>query len=485
MTTSIIRAGGTGVPGVQTTGGDDGALALKVGPLAATVEALSITTAGSVGIGTTSPSAILQTSTTSDGAQAIFVGAQSTNEQTLIFRNQYYTNNSTAGVAAIGWIDSGSSGGLLTFKTGTNGGGVTNIPTERMRIDNVGNVGIGTTAIESGFKLHVTGNGFFSPSSGTVGRVVVDNSDQRLVLGSYYESGVGQYSFISSTNNAESGNLALAFRTGTTERMRIDASGNVGIGTAAPAYPLTLGNNKQFGALNTGGSAVTLAILNGSNNLVFGDDSANTGNLTVQSRAETKFILNGAERMRISSAGTVSLGTTVDNPVGNRVDGIALFGSGAVRSRAPTGASYFGLNVTNGVNLYFYTDNGSAFVTGGNIATNGATTAYNATSDYRLKNNIQPLTDALSRVALLRPVKWTWKEELGGTDPNGEGFVAHELAEILPMAVTGEKDELDEDGKPKYQGVDTKFLVATLTAAIQEQQALIEALTTRITALEG
>ena len=127
----------------------------------------------------------------------------------------------------------------------------------------------------------------------------------------------------------------------------------------------------------------------------------------------------------------------------------------------------------------------SAFVTGGNISTNGGTTAYNTTSDYRSKNNIQPLTDALSRVALLRPVKWTWKEELGGTQPNGEGFIAHELAEILPMAVTGEKDELDEDGKPKYQGVDTRFLVATLTAAIQEQQSLIEALTTRITTLEG
>ena len=187
----------------------------------------------------------------------------------------------------------------------------------------------------------------------------------------------------------------------------------------------------------------------------------------------------------MNSSGDLLVGSTSPNPVASRANGAAILAGGSIVSRAISGGSYFGLSVTSGVNLYFYTDNGSAFVTGGNISTNGATTAYNATSDYRLKNNIQPLTDALSRVALLRPVKWTWKEELGGTDPNGEGFVAHELAEILPMAVTGEKDAVDAEGKPQYQGVDTSFLVATLTAAIQEQQATIEALTTRITALEG
>ena len=66
-----------------------------------------------------------------------------------------------------------------------------------------------------------------------------------------------------------------------------------------------------------------------------------------------------------------------------------------------------------------------------------------------------------------------------------QGFIAHELQEVVPEAVAGVKDELDEDGKPKYQGVDSSFLVATLTAAIQEQQATIEALTARITTLEG
>ena len=117
----------------------------------------------------------------------------------------------------------------------------------------------------------------------------------------------------------------------------------------------------------------------------------------------------------------------------------------------------------------------------GNISSTGTTTSYNTTSDYRLKQNIAPMTGALSKVAQLNPVTYQWKSN--GT--SGEGFLAHELQGVVPEAVTGSKDDLYPDGTPKYQGVDTSFLVATLTAAIQEQQALIESLTARVAALEA
>ncbi len=117
----------------------------------------------------------------------------------------------------------------------------------------------------------------------------------------------------------------------------------------------------------------------------------------------------------------------------------------------------------------------------GGISTNGSTTSYNTSSDYRLKENIQPMTGALVRVAALKPVTYQWKID-GST---GEGFIAHELQEVVPDAVFGEKDAVNEDGSIKPQGIDTSFLVATLTAAIQEQQAIIESLTERITALEA
>jgi hypothetical protein len=273
----------------------------------------------------------------------------------------------------------------------------------------------------------------------------------------------------------------IAFSEGGVESVRIDSSGNVGIGTTSPAFKLDVSGDSQL--IYTGAARSIVGNADKTNYSI-----TDTGGVLVTNWYNGCIwkTTTGTERMRIDSSGNLLVGgsTVTTNPVGNRVNGIALNNDAGFRLRTSTGNSYFGLNVTSGVNMNFYTDNGSAFVTGGNISTNGSTTAFNGTSDHRLKNNVQPLTNALDRVALLKPVKWTWKEGFGGTQPKGEGFIAHELAEIIPSAVTGEKDAVDEDGNPVYQGLDTRFLVATLTAAIQEQQALIQSLTTRITALE-
>ena len=112
----------------------------------------------------------------------------------------------------------------------------------------------------------------------------------------------------------------------------------------------------------------------------------------------------------------------------------------------------------------------------GYITTTNAATSYSSASDYRLKENIAPMTGALAKVAALKPVTYKWKSD--GSD--GEGFIAHELAEVCPIAVHGEKDAINEDGSIKPQGIDTSFLVATLVAAIQELNAKVQALESQL-----
>jgi hypothetical protein len=98
------------------------------------------------------------------------------------------------------------------------------------------------------------------------------------------------------------------------------------------------------------------------------------------------------------------------------------------------------------------------------------------------------MTGALAKVALLKPCTYKWNCD--GSD--GQGFIAHELAEVVPQCVSGEKDAVetytDEEGveqtRPVHQGVDTSFLVATLTAAIQELKAINDAQASRIETLE-
>jgi hypothetical protein len=117
----------------------------------------------------------------------------------------------------------------------------------------------------------------------------------------------------------------------------------------------------------------------------------------------------------------------------------------------------------------------------GSITHNGTSTSYNTSSDYRLKEDWVAVADASTRVNALKPVNFAWKVDGSRVD----GFLAHELAEVVPEAVTGEKDAVDAEGNPVYQGIDQSKLVPLLTAALQEALAKIESLTARVSALEG
>jgi len=197
--------------------------------------------------------------------------------------------------------------------------------------------------------------------------------------------------------------------------------------------------------------------------------------------ATTGGLLTDDSFLTYNSIGNLLVGTTNDviwnttNLTGCVIGGAASLGGYSSIQVSRDNDSCLLLNrLSSDGNIQVFARQGTGV---GSISVTTTGTSYNILSDYRLKENIVPMVGALDTVAKLKPVTYTWK--VNGS--SGQGFIAHELAEVVSDCVTGEKDAVDAEGKPQYQGIDTSFLIATLTAAIQEQQTLIESLKNRLT----
>jgi hypothetical protein len=187
--------------------------------------------------------------------------------------------------------------------------------------------------------------------------------------------------------------------------------------------------------------------------------------------ADTMAFCEGSnEVMRINSDGDLIVNnTTPVNVTTGTADGFTVLTNGQTHLSRNNGIPLFlRRRAGNGKVASFYRDTTEV----GSIDVTTTATAYSTSSDYRLKEAPTPLTGGLATVGQLNPCEFAWKSD----GSIGRGFIAHELQSVVPEAVTGQKDAVDAEGRPQYQGVDAAKLVPYLVAAVQELSAKVAAL---------
>jgi hypothetical protein len=174
--------------------------------------------------------------------------------------------------------------------------------------------------------------------------------------------------------------------------------------------------------------------------------------------------------MRITKEGYFLYGTTTKNITSPNNPGFETV------TQNTGGLGIYSNTTSNSVtSVVFQNPNGRV----GFIDINSNSVIYATSSDYRLKENVAPIADGITRLQQLKPSRFDF---ISDPDNTIDGFLAHEVQGIVPEAITGEKDAIDGDGNPIYQGIDQSKLVPLLTAALQEAVAKIESLEARLTA---
>ena len=462
------------------------------------VNGLSVDASGNVGVGG-SPSGSYKFEVTgnllANGTMTLANdGTYGTTYKTLGFTgNSNGSHRIFAGTADDLYIAAATGRGVYIWTDGTS--------TTRMRILANGNVGIGTSSPSGLLTLAKNNNIAISTTDGSDdGYLAICGAggDGSTRGGHIYlsgnERGADAGSAILSAGNVSG--AFVGFRTGADiERMRITSAGNVGIGTSSPLSLLQLtGNNATVydPSVDSGqdDGGVTLTIRNNDTStvgsfsqidmMVSGDSGRAVGRIvtirTASATSDMAFVTENAntkaERMRITSGGYVCINSTSANG-----DGLLSISANVTLNQGITIKS---IGSQTGL-YYIYFQNSSSGIAGRIEQTSSTSVNYTSGSDYRLKENIKPLENSIERLMKLKPCEFIWKED----QIKGEGFIAHELQEIVPSAVVGKKDEVDKNGNPVYQGIDASKMVHLLVSAIQEQQTLIQELSAKVSALEN
>jgi hypothetical protein len=430
--TNIISEGNTSVEVIDT--GSDGRFVVTTEGS----ERLRVDSSGRLGIGSTSPGGLLEIKS-ADQNPSLFRLYNAYNTAGSSWGIDFYRDSNSGTNLATAEIKAVREGGELTsLKFGTSSTSGTVV--ERARIDSSGRLLVGTS---STYTDVVGGAGGYS------GPLWLATNDS-----------VGTGPFISTWTNSSS--LDQMGTSIVLSRSKGNAIGTHGV----------LANGNAIGTISFNGSDGSKFV---SGAIIRAAIDGTPGSNDLPTRLVFSTTADGAssptERMRITQAGDVRIGTTA--AVGTNVKGVDIVDNIAsllYRSGATT---------TSTQNHFaFFNPNGAV----GNISTSASATAYTTSSDYRLKENVVPLTGAVDRLQQIPVHRFNF---IADPETVVDGFIAHEAQAVVPECVTGQKDEVDADGNPIYQGIDQSKLVPLLTAALQEALAEIASLKDRVAALEG
>jgi len=505
----------------------------KVNGATTFAEKMRLMNTGDLGIGTVTPNYVgfgkaftVESTSTSLSAGLEICGnandADATGVGYIYYR--YQTNSSShRNVAAFGASSDGTTanqrGGALQFFTKTD---ASTTLSERMRVTGAGDLGLGTTT--PNYLTFGRVMGIESPA-GIPG--VVFATSQADAQGLFIAALEGWYKTNSATHNRiatilygtegttanqRGGNMQFYTKpdgvAAIASRMIINQAGDIGVGTTTPNRA---GLSRSL-AVETGGAAgpgITLSSTAADATGVFvgqiigyyttNSASHNTiADIVIKTEGGTANQRGGyisfftkpnastslTERLCINQAGDVIVNPTAgNNPIANRINGYSFLGAsniGSFLQRGPVNSAGFGINATSGIHFNFYTDNGSTNIAAGAISSNGSTTTFTTSSDYRLKENLIPLDNALELLEKL-PV---YRFNFIGSEDIHDGFLAHEAAEVVPQAVVGEKDAVDEEGNIQRQLLDYSKIVPVLTAAVKDLSAMVKELQAEIKVLK-
>jgi len=255
-----------------------------------------------------------------------------------------------------------------------------------------------------------------------------------------------------------------------TDTLVVDSTNNrVGIGTSSPLRTLDIqaDSGTNIPLIVRGGSSQTNAFITIRDANTTGDFYNRIGSVGDNLVLYT----NQTERMRIESGGDVKIGTHYEfRSNGDFVIPASGFSSGTDSKQMAAAILYSSRSTTSTAgHLSFHNANGEV----GSVTTSGSSTAYNTASDYRLKENVVADWDATTRLKQLNPVRFNF---IADPDTTVDGFLAHEVQSVVPEAISGTHNEVDDEGNPVYQGIDQSKLVPLLVKTIQELEARIAAL---------